>query len=113
MKLRKPNSTASIWSSGKISCVGAKSEEDAKISARRFGRILQKLGYENVKFRNYKVVNVLAVVKLPFAVKLETFSQAYKEASYEPELHPGVTFKCKNPKATLKIFRYYWYLSNY
>ena len=105
MKLRKPNSTANIWSSGKISCVGAKSEEEAKISARRFGRILQKLGYENVKFCNYKVVNVLGVVKLPFAIKLETFSQAYREASYEPELHPDVTYKCKNPKATLKIFR--------
>ena len=24
--------------------------------------------------------------------------------SYEPELHPGVTYKLKNPKATLKIF---------
>ena len=24
--------------------------------------------------------------------------------SYEPELHPGVTFRIKSPKATLKIF---------
>ena len=24
--------------------------------------------------------------------------------SYEPELHPGVTYKIKEPKATLKIF---------
>jgi TATA-box binding protein (TBP) (component of TFIID and TFIIIB) len=24
--------------------------------------------------------------------------------SYEPELHPGVTYKLYNPKATLKIF---------
>ena len=24
--------------------------------------------------------------------------------SYEPELHPGVTYRCKDPKATLKIF---------
>lgn len=24
--------------------------------------------------------------------------------SYEPELHPGVTYKLKKPKATLKIF---------
>lgn len=38
--------------------------------------------------------------------------------SYEPELHPGVTYKLKEPKATLKIFStgsvtvtglfYYW-----
>merc|ERR1712130_1037427 len=32
------------------------------------------------------------------------FSQAFREASYEPELHPGVTYKIKYPKATLKIF---------
>ena len=25
-------------------------------------------------------------------------------SSYEPELHPGVTFKMRQPKATLKIF---------
>jgi transcription initiation factor TFIID TATA-box-binding protein len=24
--------------------------------------------------------------------------------SYEPELHPGVTYRIKDPKATLKIF---------
>ena len=24
--------------------------------------------------------------------------------SYEPELHPGVTYKIANPKATLKVF---------
>ena len=28
----------------------------------------------------------------------------YFLSSYEPELHPGVTYKIKDPKATLKIF---------
>ena len=28
----------------------------------------------------------------------------YKISSYEPELHPGVTYRIKQPKATLKIF---------
>ena len=28
----------------------------------------------------------------------------YKIFSYEPELHPGVTYRIKQPKATLKIF---------
>lgn len=28
----------------------------------------------------------------------------YVMCSYEPELHPGVTYKLKEPKATLKIF---------
>lgn len=42
---------------------------------------------------------------MPWAIKITQFSEKYrKEASYEPELHPGVTYKLKEPKATLKIF---------
>ena len=28
----------------------------------------------------------------------------FQKFSYEPELHPGVTYKLQHPKATLKIF---------
>ena len=104
MKIRKPETTANIWSSGKIVCMGAKTEEEAKKSARRFGRILQQLVNENVKFKEYSVVKVLGVLKLPFTIKLETFSKAYKEASYESKLSPCVKYKCKISLATLKIF---------
>ena len=38
MKIRKPNMMANIWSSGKIVCQGARSEEEAKKGARRFVR---------------------------------------------------------------------------
>jgi transcription initiation factor TFIID TATA-box-binding protein len=42
---------------------------------------------------------------MPFAIKIVQFSEKYKkDASYEPELHPGVTYMLKTPKATLKIF---------
>ena len=58
MKLRRPYTTASMWSSGKITCTGANSEDQAKVAARRYTRLLQKLGF-NVKFRNFRVVNVL------------------------------------------------------
>lgn len=104
MKLRKPYTTASMWSSGKITCTGATSEEQAKIAARRFARCLQKLGF-NTRFNNFRVVNVLGTCSMPFAIKITAFSERYKEtADYEPELHPGVTYKLKEPKATLKIF---------
>lgn len=32
------------------------------------------------------------------------FTNILLYSRYEPELHPGVTFKIKKPKATLKIF---------
>ncbi|VVC33322.1 TATA-box binding protein,TATA-Box binding protein-like [Cinara cedri] len=105
MKLRNPNATATIWSSGKIACTGSTSESRAKIASRRIARIIQKLGYHNAKFSSYRIVNVLGSCSLPFPIKVIQFSEKYKTiAQYEPELHPGVTFKIKELKATLKIF---------
>lgn len=79
MKLRRPYTTASIWSSGKVTCTGATSEDQAKIAARRFARCLQKLGF-NVRFNNYRVVNVLGTCSMPFAIKINSFSERHKEA---------------------------------
>lgn len=104
MKLRRPYTTASIWSSGKITCTGATSEDQAKVAARRYSRCLQKLGF-NVRFRNFRIVNVLGTCSMPWGIMIVNFSEKYKkDASYEPELHPGVTYKLYTPKATLKIF---------
>lgn len=81
MKLRRPYTTASIWSSGKVTCTGATSEVHAKIAARRFARCLQKLGF-NARFNNYKVVNVLGTCSMPFAIRINSFSERHKEAEW-------------------------------
>ncbi|XP_023662635.1 TATA box-binding protein-like 1 isoform X2 [Paramormyrops kingsleyae] len=104
MKLRKPRITASIWSSGKIICTGATSEEEAKLGARRLARCLQKLGFK-VKFTAFKVVNVLAVCTMPFHIHLIQFTKNNRPiASYEPELHPAASYRIKNLKATVQVF---------
>ncbi|XP_037937455.1 putative GPI-anchored protein pfl2 [Teleopsis dalmanni] len=104
MKLRNPYTTASIWSSGRITCTGATSEIQANVAARRYARCLEKLGFR-VRFSNFRVVNVLGTCSMPWAIKIVNFSEKHKkDANYEPELHPGVTYKLRNPKATLKIF---------
>nr|XP_027200204.1 TATA box-binding protein-like protein 1 [Dermatophagoides pteronyssinus] len=105
MKLRHPSITASIWSSGKITCTGATTEESAKCASRRVARTLQKLGYP-VKFRNYRIVNVLGACRLPFGIKIHEFSDTHRPlASYEPELHPGATYRIKELKAVMTIFQ--------
>nr|CAG4642009.1 EOG090X0CO7 [Eurycercus lamellatus] len=105
MRLRKPYTTASIWSSGKVTCTGATSEDAAKQAARRITRCISKLGYPKLRLVNYRVVNVLGTCTMPFAIKITPFSAKHRDiASYEPELHPGVTYRLKDPKATLKIF---------
>merc|ERR1711937_113900 len=105
MQLREPRMMANIWSSGKIVCQGARSEDDAKIGSRKFARIIQNCGFPNVRVSNYKVVNVLGNCKVNFAIDIMQFSaeNAGPHCSYEPELHPAVTFKPGNG-ATVKIF---------
>lgn len=132
MKLRKPRITATIWSSGKIICTGATSEEEAKFGARRLARSLQKLGFQ-VIFTDFKVVNVLAVCNMPFEIRLPEFTKNNRPHarwvfegqgnmhtwrlpfgvsnerwlclhSYEPELHPAVCYRIKSLRATLQIF---------
>lgn len=58
MKLRKPRITATIWSSGKIICTGATSEEEAKFGARRLARSLQKLGFQVMFSKDTQTVNI-------------------------------------------------------
>jgi len=105
MKIRDPRVTASIWSSGKITCTGATTEDLAKRAARKVARSLQKMGFK-VKFNSFRIVNVLGTCILPFGIKIHEFSdQNRANASYEPELHPGATYRMKDIKAVLKIFQ--------
>ncbi|CAG5112588.1 Oidioi.mRNA.OKI2018_I69.chr2.g6786.t1.cds [Oikopleura dioica] len=105
MKMRTPPMMANIWSSGKVVCQGAKSEQDAKKGSRTFARMIQQSGFPNVKVSNYKVVNVLGNCRVPFALDIMQFSvdNSGPNLTYEPELHPAVNFRPGNG-ATLKIF---------
>ena len=54
MRIREPRTTSLIFSSGKMVCTGAKSQEQSRMAARKFARIIQKLGFE-VKFHEFKI----------------------------------------------------------
>lgn len=45
MRIREPKTTALIFKSGKVVVTGAKSEEAALLAARKYARIIQKLGF--------------------------------------------------------------------
>lgn len=104
MKIRRPYVTASIRNSGFIQTTGSKSEEDARVGARRVARNLQKLGFR-VKFTSFKIKNVLGVVHLPFGVRIDDFCQKNRQARYEPELHSGIKLELEEYGATMTIFQ--------
>lgn len=104
MRIREPRTTALIFSSGKIVCVGAKCEEHSKIAARKYARIIQKLGYP-VKFTDFKIRNMVASCNVGFTIRLESLTLVHHSlCSYEPELFPGAVFRLKIPKIVVIIF---------
>ncbi|KHN82281.1 TATA-box-binding protein [Toxocara canis] len=65
MRIREPRTTALIFSSGKMVCTGAKSEEASRLAARKYARIVQKLGF-NAKFTEFKNEATASVVGIAF-----------------------------------------------
>ncbi|VDN11425.1 unnamed protein product [Dibothriocephalus latus] len=105
MRLRKPYTVATIWSSGKIWCTGASSLAKARQGARRIARRISKVGFP-CRFSNYRIVNIMATCRLPFRVRLDQLvRERPKIMSYEPELAPGLNFKAdKDSSTSLKLF---------
>ncbi|XP_077483051.1 uncharacterized protein LOC144093484 [Amblyomma americanum] len=104
MRIREPRTTASIFSSGKMVCAGAKSEEESRLAARKYARIIQKLGFE-AKFLDFRICTIVASCDVHFALRLEGLVVTHSEfSSYEPQLYPGLIFKMKKPRIALLIF---------
>ncbi|XP_055638688.1 TBP-related factor isoform X2 [Toxorhynchites rutilus septentrionalis] len=104
MRIRDPRCTALVFRSGKIVCTGAKNVHDANLAARKFARIIQKVGY-NVRFVEFKVQNLVATVDLRFPIRLENLNQIHGQfSSYEPELFPGLIYRMVKPRVVLLIF---------
>ncbi|XP_035727541.1 TATA-box-binding protein-like [Vespa mandarinia] len=104
MRIRNPTTTALIFRSGKLVCTGARSEADSCLAARKFARIIQKLGFP-AKFYNFKVQNIVATCDLKFPIKLENLNQMHGQfSSYEPELYSGLIYRMVLPRVVLLIF---------
>lgn len=104
MRIRSPRATALIFRSGKLVCTGARCEEDSFLAARKFARIIQKLGFP-AKFYNFKIQNIVATCDLKFPIKLENLNHMHGQfSSYEPELYSGLIYRMVLPRVVLLIF---------
>lgn len=104
MRIRDPRTTALIFSSGKMVCTGAKSEEQAKLAARKYARIVQKLGFA-AKFLDFKIQNMVGSCDVKFPIRLEGLVLSHGQfSSYEPELFPGLIYRMVKPRIVLLIF---------
>ena len=104
MRIKEPKTTALIFSSGKMVCTGAKTEEESRQASRIYAKIILKLGFP-VKFTQFVVQNIVASCDVKFPIRLEGLaSQCLEFCSYEPEMFPGLIYHMKDPQIVLLIF---------
>ncbi|RXI03715.1 hypothetical protein DVH24_037989 [Malus domestica] len=104
MRIREPKTTALIFASGKMVCTGAKSEEQSRLAARKYARVIQKLGFP-AKFQDFKIQNIVGSCDVKFPIRLEGLhvSSHGVFSTYEPEIFPGLIYRMKQPKIVLLI----------
>ena len=112
MKIKEPKTTALIFSSGKIVCLGAKTEEDSKKACKKFGKIIKSLGYPAI-FKEFKIENIVGSIDVKFNISLMKLylhivknfnSGVTRYIVYEPEVFPGLIYRMIEPKIVLLVF---------
>uniref|UniRef100_A0A672I569 TATA box binding protein like 2 n=1 Tax=Salarias fasciatus TaxID=181472 RepID=A0A672I569_SALFA len=83
MRIREPRTTALIFSSGKMVCTGAKSEEQSRLAARKYARVVQKLGFP-ARFLDFKIQNMVASCDVCFPIRLEGLVLTHQQFSRSP-----------------------------
>jgi len=118
MRIKEPKTAALIFNSGVIIVLGARDEENSKKAAKIFAKNIKQLGYD-VKFKNFKIVNIVATCDLKFPIKLTKLSLELnaklnnnknnntdkKQCFYEPDTFPGLIYHMRNPQLTVLVFK--------
>jgi transcription initiation factor TFIID TATA-box-binding protein len=119
MRIKEPKTTALIFSSGKMVCTGAKSEEDSKKASRKYAKIIKSLGFP-VEFKEFKVQNIVGSCDVKFQISLSKLNMKLGKLNvnsdssnnknkkyichYEPEIFPGLIYHMLEPEIVLLIF---------
>jgi transcription initiation factor TFIID TATA-box-binding protein len=104
MRIRSPRTTTLVFASGRLVVTGAKSEELARLAARRHARAIQKCGFRT-KFLDFKVQNFVGSATCDFLVRLEGIAHGYPQfAWHEPELFPGLVYTMVKPALKCLVF---------
>ena len=103
-RIESPKTATLIFSSGKMVCTGAKSEELAKKAVRKVVLKLRKGGIKIKKNAIIIIQNIVASGNLGGKVHLEEAARNLDHSMYEPEQFPGLIHRMKEPKTVILLF---------
>ncbi|XP_050871228.1 FACT complex subunit SPT16 [Lathyrus oleraceus] len=110
MRIREPKTTALIFASGKMVYTGAKGEQQSKLAARKYARIIQKLGFP-AKFKDFKIQNIVGSCDVKFPIRLEGLACSHGAfSSYEHRADiwgssDAVAVACPPPSEDLRYLK--------
>ena len=116
LKSKNAKATATIFSSGKMVCSGAKTEKQSKSICAKFGKIVNKVGF-NVELKNFKIQNIIASYDVKFKICLSKLfneintlinisKNIYNYVKYNSDNFPGLIFYMNDLKVSLLVFEY-------
>ena len=105
LKDRKTRAKVSVFSTGKMISVGAKSLEDARHDLNHATRRLEQLRLIRPTKIAMKLQNIVATGEIGQAIDIEKLSTTLPNIIYEPEQFPGAIYYAKEPEgASILIF---------
>ena len=103
-RLKSPKTATLIFSSGKMVCTGAKSEEMAVKAVQTVVKQLRKGGIKIKKDAVITVQNIVAAINLGGKIHLEQAARKLPRSMYEPEQFPGLIHRMLDPKTVILLF---------
>lgn len=94
-----------IFSSGKVICTGAKSEDDIKEAVKNLLKKFEEGGIKIKERPKIEIQNIVASAKMNFRVNLDLLAMECENTEYEPEQFPGLVFRLGDPKTVMLVFR--------
>eukprot|EP00906_Rhabdomonas_costata_P013415 RCo019279 len=129
--LRSPRKRlcVAVYPSGKMTCVGARSETSARVELRRYARLIQKsirfnelpglsdkvdtsgvFIYHHARFLGFRVTNIKAEYSLGYAVDIRRVYESCRDeyhlnVFYDADIFPAIKLTLESPfKMTVQLF---------
>ena len=103
-RLDNPKTATLLFSSGKMVCTGAKSQDLAETAVSKVVEILRR---GKIKIKNNAIItiqNIVSSINLGGRVNLEQAARTLPRSMYEPEQFPGLIHRMLDPKTVILIF---------
>ena len=103
-RIKSPKTATLIFTSGKMVCTGAKSEQMSRNAVKTVVTKLRKGGIKVKKDAVVTIQNIVASINLGGKIHLEKAARTLPRSMYEPEQFPGLIHRMLDPKTVILLF---------